>query len=91
MSSYDPNVNWKSIIENFFKIIIVRGNQALFINKDLQKAKYTKTRLKRKYWQGPSRENEVPYKKKKRNLCVLGRRKSITNCFNKFSNKGLET
>ena len=74
--------NWKSITESFFKATIVRGNQALFRNKDLQRGIYTRTRLKRKYWRDPSRENVVAYKKRK---------KSITNCFNKFSDKSLQT
>ena len=47
MSSNDPNANCKSITESFFKTAIVRGNQALFRNKDLQRAIYTRTRLKK--------------------------------------------
>ena len=82
MSSNDPNANCKSITESFFKTAVVRGNQAPFRNKDLQRAIYTRTRLKRKYWRDPSRENVVAYKKRK---------KSITNCFNKFSDKSLQT
>ena len=82
MSSNDPNANYKSITESFFKTAINRGNLALLRNNDLQTAIYTRTRLKRKYWQDPSRENVVAYKKRK---------KSITNCFNKFSDKSLQT
>ena len=99
MSSNDPNVNYKSITENFLEAIdkhaplkkkLVRGNQAPFMNRDFQKAIYTRTRLKNKYWRDPSRENELAYKKQ-RNLCVSIRRKSITNYLNKFTDKGLET
>ena len=98
MSSNDPNVNYKSITENFVKVIdkhaplkkkFVRGNQAPFMNRVFQKGIYTRTRLKNKYWQDPSRENEPAYKK--RNLFLSIRRKSITNYLNKFSEKGLET
>ena len=60
------------------------------MNRDFQKAIYTKTRLKNKYWRDPSRENELAYKKQ-RNLCVSIRRKSITNYLNKFTDKDLET
>ena len=99
MSSNDPNVNYKSITENFLEGIdkhaplkkkLVRGNQAPFMNRDFQKAIYTRTRLKNKYWRDPSRENELAYKKQ-RNLCVSIRRKSTTNYLNKFTDKGLET
>ena len=99
MPSNDPNVNYKLITENFLEAIdkhaalkkkLVRGNQAPFMNRDFQKAIYTRTRLKNKYWRDPSRENELAYKKQ-RNLCVSIRRKSITNYLNKFTDKGLET
>ena len=55
MSSNDPNVNCKSITEHFFKKIykhaplkkkFIRSNQAPFLNRDFQKAIYTRTRLK---------------------------------------------
>ena len=99
MSANDPNVKYKSITKNVLERIdkhaplkkkFVRGNQAPFINIDLQKAIRTRTRLKNKYWRDPSRENVVVYKKQ-RNLCVSIGRKSITNYLNKFSDKGLET
>ena len=98
MSSIDPNVNYKSITKNFVEAIdkhaplkkkFVRGNQAPFVNREFQKAIYTRTRLKNKYWRDPSRENELAYKKQM-NLCVSIRRKSITNYLNKFTDKGLE-
>ena len=59
MSSNDPNVNYKSITGNFLETIdkhaplekkFVSGNQALFMNRDFQKATYTRTILKNKYW-----------------------------------------
>ena len=74
MSSNDPNVNYKSITENFLEAIdkhaplkkkFVRGNQAPFMNREFQKAIYTRTRLKNKYWRDSSRENELAYKKQK--------------------------
>ena len=68
----------------------VRGNQAPFLNREFQKAIYTRTRLKNKYWREPSRENKLAYKKQ-RHLCISRRRKSITNYLNKFTDKGLET
>ena len=47
----------------------VRGNQESFINRDFQKAIYTRIRLKNKYWRDPSRENEREYKEKE--ICVF--------------------
>ena len=58
MSSNDPNVNYKSITGNFLETSdkhaplekkFIRGNQAPFMNRDLQKAIYTTARLKNKY------------------------------------------
>ena len=58
MSCNDPNVNEKSITENFLETIdkhaplkktFIRGNQTPFINSDFQKAIRTRTRLSNKY------------------------------------------
>ena len=86
MASNDPNVNYKSITENFLETIdknaplkkkFVRGNQAPFMNRDFQKAIYTRTRLKNKYWRDPSKENELAYKKPKEiYVCEQGRKVS---------------
>ena len=90
MSSNDPDVNYKSITENFLETIdkyaplkkkFIRGNQAPFMHRDFQKAIYTRTRLKIKYWRNSSGENELAYRKQ-RSRCVSIRRKSITNYFN---------
>ena len=87
LSSNNPNVNYKSITENFLEAIdkhaplkkkFVRGNQAPFMNRDFQKAICIRTTLKNYYWRDPSRENELAYKKQ-RNLRVSVRRKSIPN------------
>ena len=81
MSSNDPNVYYKSTTENFLEAIdkhaplkkkLVRGNQAPFMNRDFQKAIYTRARLKNKYWRDPSRENELAYKNKEIYVCQLG-------------------
>ena len=78
MSPNNPNVNYKPITEKFLKTIdkhallkkkLARGNQAPSMNRDFQKAIYTRTRLKNKYWRDPSRENKLAYKKQ-RNLCL---------------------
>ena len=59
ISSNDPNVNYQSITENFLERIdkhsplkkkFTRSNEAPFVNRDFQKAIYSRTRLKNKYW-----------------------------------------
>ena len=74
----DPNINYKSITENFLEKIdkhgplknkFIRGNQAPLMNRDFQKAIHTRTRLKNKYWRDPSRENELAYKNKEIYVC----------------------
>ena len=75
MASTDPNVNYKSLTENFLeattkhaplKRTLIRGDQAPFMNRDFQKAICTRSSLKIK---DTSIENEEVYKKQK-NLCV---------------------
>ena len=64
MSCNDPNVNYKSITENFLVAIdkhgplkkkFIRGNQARFMNRDFQKPD------EKISWQEPSREKELAY------------------------------
>ena len=69
---------------------IVRGNDASFMNKELGKAIYTRSRLRNRYFKNPTKENETSYKKQ-RNKCVSLRRKSITQHFSKITSKGIMT
>ena len=96
MSSNDSNISYKPITENFLgtidkkgplKMKFITGNQVTFMNRDFQKAIYTRARLKNKDWRNPFRENELAYKKQ-RNLYVSVRRKSIKYNLYKFSDKG---
>ena len=75
ISCNDPNVNYKSITENFLETThkhaplkkkFIRGNQAPFMNKDFQKAIYTRTKPKSKYWRDPSREKSMCVNKAKK-------------------------
>ena len=79
MFSNDSKVNYKSITEHFLEAIdkhallktkLVRGNQAPFMNRDIQKAIYTRIRLKNKYWRDPSRQNELAYKITNKAMCI---------------------
>ena len=72
------------------KTKIVRGNDAPFVDKQLRKAIYTRTRLKNKIHRNPSKENKMAYKKQ-RNFCVSLRRKCMKNYLKKLTEKGLTT
>ena len=41
---------------------ILRGNDAPFMNKELRKAIYTRSRLRNRYFKNPTKENEMSYK-----------------------------
>ena len=98
-NSNDPNDHYENLVENFRKIIdkhaplkqkIVRGNNAPFMNSNLRKAIYTRTRLKNRYNKNPTIENEMKYKKQ-RNFCVNLRRKAIKEHLNKVTDNGIMT
>ena len=72
------------------KTKIVSGNDAPFVDKQLLKAIYTRTRLKNKIHRNPSKENKMAYKKQ-RNFCVSLRRKCMKNYLKKLTEKGLTT
>ena len=70
------------------KMKILRGNDAPFLNKELKKATYIRSRLRNRYFKNPSKENETSYKNQ-RNKCVSLRRKSITQHFSKITSRGI--
>ena len=91
----NPNQNY--VLSNRFlevvndhaplKTKIIRGNDTPFVDKQLRKAIYTRTRLENKVHKNPSIENKMAYKKQ-RNFCVSLRRKCIKNCLKKLTEKG---
>ena len=68
----------------------IRGNHASFVNKDLRKAIYTRSRLRNKMCRNPMSENINAYKKQ-RNKCVSLRRKCIKQHLAKITEKGITT
>ena len=48
---------------------VLKGNHSPFVSKEFQKAIYTRSKMKSKLNQNPSRENVLAYKKH-RNICV---------------------
>ena len=95
----NPNQNYNVLSNRFLEVVnvhaplktkIVRGNEAPFVDKQLRKAIYTRTRLKNKIHKNPSKENKMAYKKQ-RNFCVSLRRKCMKNYLKKLTEKGLTT
>ena len=70
------------------KTRILRGNTAPFMNKDLQKAIYIRSNLKKKFNELGTRESELKYQKQ-RNKCVSLRKKAIKAHFKKATEKGV--
>ena len=68
----------------------VTDNDAPFIDKQLQKAIYTRTRFKNKIHRDPSKENKMAYKKQ-RNFCVSLRRKCMKIYLKALTEKSLTT
>ena len=94
-----PNENYQHLTENFISVVekhaplkkkIIRGNQAPFVNRELRKAIYTRSRLRNKYWKNPTSENELRYKQQ-RNKCVSLRKKSMKLYLNKSAADGIVT
>ena len=70
---------------------ILRGSHSPFATtKELQKAIYTRSKLKNKMNQNPSRENVLAYKKQ-RNICVSLRRKPLKKHLKSITEKGINT
>ena len=67
-----------------------RGNCAPFISKEMRKAIYTRSRLRKKFCKNPSEENERKLKRQW-NLCVSLGRKAIKQYFSNIISKGTAT
>ena len=92
MSTDDPNENYRFITDTFIKIVeshaplkkgSVRGNQAPFMNKELRKAIYNRSRFRNNFCKSPTKENEKKYKIQ-RNKCVSLRKKVLRNILPKI-------
>ena len=66
----------------------LRGNEAPFMNKNLRKAIYTRSRLKNRYNKNPTDDNKSQYKKQ-RNKCVNLRKKAIKTYFKDITDSGI--
>ena len=68
----------------------IRGDHTPFINKKIRKTICARSRLHNKFYESPSKENKVLYKKQ-RNKCVILRRKSIKKYFDNIAKYGIAT
>ena len=93
----DPNNLYTDLSVKFRKVVdkhaplkkkFLRGNNAPFINRNLKKAIYVRTNLKKKFIKNPTNENKARFKKH-RNKCVSLRKKAIRDHFKKATSKGL--
>ena len=92
----DANQLYDNLTQRFRKVIdkhaplktrIIRGNSAPFMNRELNKAIYVRSNLKKKFNKNPSKENELKFKKQ-RNRCVSLRKKAIKAHFKKATENG---
>ena len=67
---------------------VLRGNHSPFVTKEFQKTIYTRSKLKNKMNQNPSRENVLAYKKQ-RNICMSLRKKSLKKHLKSITEKGI--
>ena len=81
----NPNQNYNALSNRYLEVVnvhaplktkIVRGNDAPFVDKQLGKAIYTRTRLKNKIHKNPSKENKMVYKKQRKFLCIFEKKMS---------------
>ena len=88
-NSDDPHENYSNLSQTFSKVVqkharlkkkILRGNHSPFINREFRKEIYKRSRLRKHFWKGPSKENELLCKTQ-RNKCVSLRRKCIKSYF----------
>ena len=98
-SSVDPDENYIFLTNQFLKVVnqyaplkvkILRGNHASFVDKQLRKEIYKRSKLRNKYCINPSEQNAALYKKQ-RNKCASLRRRCIKDYFTKITKNGIVT
>ena len=92
----DADLSYRNISSAFRALVdrhaplktkVLRGNTAPFMNQQLQKAIYTRSRLKKRLNKNPTAENRANFKKQ-RNKCVSLRKKAMRNHFKEATKKG---
>ena len=91
----DPNENYDFLTNTFINIVnkhaslkkkFIRGNQALFMTRNLRKDIYTRSKFRNKFCKNPTKENE---KLKQINKCVALRRKCIREYFHNIADNNI--
>ena len=92
----DADVAYRNLSSAFKKLVdkhaplktkVQRGNTAPFMNQQLQKAIYTRSRLKKRLNKNPTAENRSKFKKQ-RSKCVSIRKKAIKSHFKEATKNG---
>ena len=90
LSTNDPDEN-HFIADTFIKVVkyhapLKKRCQAPFMNKELKKAIYTRSRLRNNFCKNPTKENEKSAKHNETNVCLLVRKKlrNILRIFSKI-------
>ena len=77
----DPNENYDSLTNTFINIVskhaplrkkFIRGNQALFVTRNLRKEIYFRSRFRNKFCKNPTKENRKLCKKQRNKYVDLG-------------------
>ncbi len=94
--SNDADLSYRNLSSTFRKLVdkhaplktkFQRGNTAPFMNQQLQKAIYTRSRLKKRLNKNPTQENRRKFKKQ-RNKCVSLRKKAMKTHFKEATKNG---
>ena len=92
----DADLSYRNISSAFRALVdrhaplktkVQRGNTAPFMNQQLQKAIYTRSRLKKRLNKNPTAEDRANFKKQ-RNKCVSLRKKAMKNHFKEATKNG---
>ena len=88
--SNDADLSYRNLSSTFhapLKTKFQRGNTAPFMNQQLQKTIYTRSRLKKRLIKNPTQENRRKFKKQ-RNKCVSLRKKAMKTHFKEATKNG---
>ena len=98
-SSVDPDENYIFLTNQFLKVVnqyaplkvkILRGNHASFVDKQLRKEIYKRSKLRNKYCKNPCEQNAALHKTQRNKFVSLCRR-CIKDYFTKITKNGIVT
>ena len=98
VDSNDTDLSYRNLSSAFRKLVdkhaplktrVQRGNTAPFMNLQLQKAIYARSRLKKKFNKNSTTENRIKFNKKQQNKCVSIRKKAMKSHFKEVTKNGI--